>query len=75
VVEIDPEPEREYLLSVERVFERRECEGACGWVSAHGQQRRTPAFFMGKNTPERQDFIIGNLKMEKDLIEIYKCAK
>jgi topoisomerase-4 subunit B len=27
------------------------------------------AFFMGKNTPERQDFIIGNLKIEKDLIE------
>ena len=27
------------------------------------------SFFMGKNTPERQDFIIGNLKIEKDLIE------
>ena len=27
------------------------------------------SFFMGKNTPERQDFIIGNLKVEKDLIE------
>jgi len=27
------------------------------------------AFFMGKNTPERQDFIIDNLKIEKDLIE------
>lgn len=27
------------------------------------------AFFMGKNTPERQDFIIGNLRVEKDLIE------
>ncbi len=26
-------------------------------------------FFMGKNTPERQDFIIGNLRVEKDLIE------
>jgi topoisomerase-4 subunit B len=26
-------------------------------------------FFMGKNTPERQDFIIGNLKIEKDLVE------
>jgi topoisomerase-4 subunit B len=26
-------------------------------------------FFMGKNTPERQDFIIGNLKVEKDLVE------
>jgi topoisomerase-4 subunit B len=26
-------------------------------------------FFMGKNTPERQDFIIANLKVEKDLVE------
>ena len=26
-------------------------------------------FYMGKNTPERQDFIIGNLKVEKDLVE------
>jgi len=24
---------------------------------------------MGKNTPERQDFIIGNLRVEKDLVE------
>ncbi|MBW7894088.1 MAG: type IIA DNA topoisomerase subunit B [Opitutaceae bacterium] len=28
------------------------------------------AFFMGKNTPQRQDFIIGNLRVEKDLIEV-----
>jgi topoisomerase-4 subunit B len=27
------------------------------------------SFFMGKNTPERQEFIIGNLKVEKDLVE------
>jgi topoisomerase-4 subunit B len=27
------------------------------------------AFFMGKNTPERQDFIIDNLKVEKDLVD------
>jgi topoisomerase-4 subunit B len=27
------------------------------------------AFYMGKNSPERQDFIIDNLKIEKDLIE------
>lgn len=27
-------------------------------------------FFMGKNTPERQDFIIENLKVEKDLVEV-----
>lgn len=26
-------------------------------------------YFMGKNTPERQEFIIGNLKVEKDLLE------
>jgi topoisomerase-4 subunit B len=24
---------------------------------------------MGKNTPERQDFIIENLRVEKDLVE------
>ena len=28
------------------------------------------SFFMGKNTPERQDFIIANLKIEKDLLEV-----
>jgi topoisomerase-4 subunit B len=27
------------------------------------------SFFMGKNTPDRQEFIIGNLKVEKDLVE------
>src|SRR5476651_659290 len=27
------------------------------------------SFFMGKNTPERQDFIIDNLRIEKDLVE------
>jgi topoisomerase IV subunit B len=27
------------------------------------------AFFMGKNTPDRQEFIIENLRVEKDLIE------
>jgi len=26
------------------------------------------SFYMGKNTPERQEFIIGNLKVEKDLV-------
>jgi Type IIA topoisomerase (DNA gyrase/topo II, topoisomerase IV), B subunit len=27
------------------------------------------SFFMGKNTPKRQDFIIENLRVEKDLVE------
>jgi len=27
------------------------------------------SFYMGKNTPDRQDFIIDNLKIEKDLVE------
>jgi len=27
------------------------------------------SFYMGKNTPERQDFIIQNLRVEKDLVE------
>jgi topoisomerase-4 subunit B len=26
-------------------------------------------YFMGKNTPERQKFIIENLKVEKDIVE------
>ncbi len=26
-------------------------------------------YYMGKNTPQRQDFIIENLKVELDLIE------
>jgi topoisomerase-4 subunit B len=30
------------------------------------------SFYMGKNTPQRQDFIIGNLKVEKDLVEEMK---
>jgi topoisomerase-4 subunit B len=28
------------------------------------------AFYMGKNTPERQDFIIENLRVEKDVVEV-----
>ena len=27
------------------------------------------SFFMGKNTPERQEFIIDNLRVERDLVE------
>ena len=27
-------------------------------------------FYMGKNTPERQDFIIENLKVEKDEVQV-----
>jgi len=27
------------------------------------------SYYMGKNTPDRQDFIIGNLRIEKDEIE------
>ncbi|WP_294597995.1 DNA topoisomerase IV subunit B [uncultured Rikenella sp.] len=32
-------------------------------------------FYMGKNTPERQDFIIDNLKIEEDLIEELERAQ
>jgi topoisomerase-4 subunit B len=28
------------------------------------------SFFMGKNTQDRQDFIIENLRVEKDLVEV-----
>lgn len=27
------------------------------------------AFYMGKNTPDRQNFIIENLKVEKDMVK------
>ena len=27
------------------------------------------SYYMGKNTPERQSFIIDNLKIEKDIVE------
>lgn len=33
------------------------------------------SYFMGKNTPERQDFIIGNLRVEKDLPETLITAE
>jgi len=28
------------------------------------------SFYMGKNTPDRQDFIIANLRVEKDLVDV-----
>ena len=28
------------------------------------------SYYMGKNTPERQDFIIDNLRVEKDIVEV-----
>ncbi len=31
------------------------------------------SFYMGKNTPDRQDFIIDNLRVEKDLVEEVKA--
>jgi topoisomerase-4 subunit B len=33
------------------------------------------SYFMGKNTPERQDFIIDNLRVEKDLPEALVAAE
>lgn len=33
------------------------------------------SYFMGKNTPERQDFIIENLRVEKDIVEELAEAK
>ena len=32
-------------------------------------------FYMGKNTPERQDFIIDNLRVEEDLVEEEKFSE
>jgi len=38
-------------------------------VGKEGSIGEILSYFMGKNTPERQDFIIDNLKVEKDLVE------
>ncbi len=38
-------------------------------TSKEGSVARTLQFYMGKNTPERQEFIIKNLKIENDLAE------
>ena len=29
-------------------------------------------FYMGKNTPDRKDFIVGNLRVEEDIVENMK---
>lgn len=31
-------------------------------------------YFMGKNTPQRQDFIVDNLRVEKDLLEVEEAV-
>jgi topoisomerase-4 subunit B len=31
-------------------------------------------FYMGKNTPDRQDFIIENLRIEEDIIDEEKAG-
>ena len=38
-------------------------------ITKDAQVQHLLGFYMGKNTPERQDFIIDNLKVEKDLVE------
>jgi hypothetical protein len=38
-------------------------------ITKDAQVQHLLGFNMGKNTPERQEFIIGNLKVEKDLVE------
>jgi len=38
-------------------------------ISKSEDIRQLLNYFMGKNTPERQEFIISNLKIEKDIIE------
>ncbi|MCK4638932.1 MAG: hypothetical protein KAT33_05890, partial [Bacteroidales bacterium] len=32
------------------------------------------SFYMGKNTPDRQNFIINNLRVEEDILEKLKVA-
>jgi topoisomerase-4 subunit B len=38
-------------------------------IDAHESIKEMLKFFMGKNTPERQDYIIRNLRFELDLVE------
>jgi topoisomerase-4 subunit B len=35
-----------------------------------GNSEQLLSFYMGKNTPDRQEFIIANLRVEKDLVEV-----
>ena len=35
-----------------------------------GNSDQLLSFYMGKNTPDRQEFIITNLRVEKDLVEV-----
>ena len=35
-----------------------------------GNSDQLLSFYMGKNTPDRQEFIIANLRVEKDLVEV-----
>jgi topoisomerase-4 subunit B len=36
------------------------------WLSKESSIDSVLSYFMGKNTPERQEFIIDNLRVEKD---------
>ena len=38
-------------------------------VSKEDQLPKMLQFFMGKNTPDRQEFIIDNLRVEKDMVD------
>jgi len=38
-------------------------------IDAHESIKEMLKFFMGKNTPERQEYIIRNLRFEHDLVE------
>jgi topoisomerase-4 subunit B len=38
-------------------------------IDAHESIKEMLKFFMGKNTPERQEYIIRNLRFEQDLVE------
>ena len=38
-------------------------------IDAHESIKEMLKFFMGKNTPERQEYIIRNLRFEHDLVD------
>ena len=41
-------------------------------LDAHSPVKELLTFYMGKNTPDRQEFIIGNLRIELDKVEATK---
>jgi topoisomerase IV subunit B len=44
-------------------------------IDKHASIQELLTFYMGKNTPNRQDYIIDNLKVELDMVEVAEAQK